>query len=164
MGPHRLDYLLENRHRHATARRAAAQSAALSARIVVAEPDRHRDVIGEAHEPSVVLIVRGTGLARDVGGKSGDRARCAARQNALHHSLELIEGGAIDGIDCNERSLVTKDGFAIALDRFDDVGRWTLPFVCDGRIEGRKIDGPHRLGTEHERIVALAFAIYMYAS
>ena len=34
-----------------------------------------------------------------------------------------------------------------------------MPFVRDGRIEGREIDRPHRLGAEHERIIVHAFAI-----
>src|SRR5215471_2893187 len=44
IGPCGLDYRVKDRHGHASARRAAAQSTAPSARIVVAEPDCHRNV------------------------------------------------------------------------------------------------------------------------
>ena len=57
IGPHRLDHRLEDRHCHTAAGGAAAQRAALAVGIVVADPDGGGDVIGEAHEPSVVLHV-----------------------------------------------------------------------------------------------------------
>src|SRR5262249_51639571 len=47
----------------------------------------------ETDEPGVVLLIGGAGLARDIGGEAGDRARGAPRQHALQHGLELIEGG-----------------------------------------------------------------------
>ena len=47
----------------------------------------------------------------------------------------------------------------IALDGFDHIGRRPHAFIGDRRIEGGEIDRPHRLGAEHERIVAHAFAV-----
>src|SRR5262245_37750310 len=96
IGPHRLDDRLEDRHGDVAASRTAAQRAALAVGIVVTDPDRDGDVVGETHEPGVVLLVGGAGLACDIGGEAGDRARRAARQHALQHGLELIEGGAVD--------------------------------------------------------------------
>src|SRR5262249_54818456 len=53
VGPHGFDYWLKHRYRHASPRRPAAQRAAPPARIVVAEPDCHRNVVGEADEPRI---------------------------------------------------------------------------------------------------------------
>ena len=143
----------------AAAGRAAAERAALAVGIVVADPDRDGDVVGEAHEPGIVLVVGGAGLAGDEGRKLRQRARGAARQHALQHGLELIEGGAVDGADVDRRPLLPIDRFAIALDQFDDIGDGTHAFIGDRRIERREIDRPHRLGAEHERIISHAFAI-----
>jgi hypothetical protein len=44
-----------------------------------------------------------------------DSAR-AARQDALEHGLELIEGGAIDRINHGRRWPVTENRFAVAFD------------------------------------------------
>src|SRR5215467_4323619 len=88
VGPHRLDHRLEDRHGDVAAGRAAAEGAALAVGVVVADPDRDGDVVGEAHEPGVVLLVGGAGLARDIGSEAGDRARRAPRQHALQHRLE----------------------------------------------------------------------------
>ena len=118
IGPHRLHHRLEDRNRNAAAGRAAAERAALAVGVVVADPDRHGDVIGEAYEPGVVLLVGGAGLARDKGRKARDRARGAARQHALQHGLELIEGGAVDRADADRRfRIVAIDDEAVALDR-----------------------------------------------
>jgi hypothetical protein len=62
------------------------------------------------------------------------------------------DGSSIDRIDPNQLWLVLKDGLAIALDGFHDMGRSTQPFVCDRGIEGSKIDRPHRLCPKHERL------------
>src|SRR6516165_5599494 len=69
IGPYRLDHRLEDRYRNVAAGRAAAQRAALAVGVVVADPDRDGDVVGEPNEPGVVLLVGGAGLARDVGGR-----------------------------------------------------------------------------------------------
>jgi hypothetical protein len=53
------------------------------------------------------------------------------------------------------------DRRTVALDRLDDIGRRPQPLVRDGGVECRQIDRPHRLGTEHERIVSHAFAVDM---
>ena len=45
------------------------------------------------------------------------------------------------------------------LDGVDDVRLGPHALVGDRRIEGRQIDRPHRLGAEHERIIAHAVAI-----
>src|SRR5262249_35627741 len=94
IGPYRLDHRLGDWNPDVAAGRAAAQRAALAVGVVVADPDRDGDVVGEPDEPGVVLLVGGAGLARDVGGKTGDRPGRAPRQHALQHGLELIEGGA----------------------------------------------------------------------
>ena len=67
MGPGRLHDRLEDRQRHFRAGLAAPKGAALAVGIVVADPDRDRDVIGEADEPGVVLVIGGAGLAADIG-------------------------------------------------------------------------------------------------
>ena len=51
------------------------------------------------------------------------------------------------------------DRLSIALDGIHDMGRGPQPFIRDRGIERREIDRPHRLGAEHERIVAHAFAV-----
>src|SRR6516225_3884209 len=79
IGPHGLDDRLEDRHGDVAAGRAAAEGAALAAGVVVADPNRDGDVVGEADEPGVVLLIGGAGLARDIGGEAGDRARRAPR-------------------------------------------------------------------------------------
>src|SRR5262249_44365696 len=73
IGPYRLDHRLEDRDCNGAAGRAAAQRAALAVGVVVANPDRDSDVVGEPHEPGIVLLVGGAGLPRDIGGKTGDR-------------------------------------------------------------------------------------------
>ena len=50
----------------------------------------HRHFVAEADEPGVVLVVRRVSLAGNIGGKIGNRPCRSARQNALHHALELI--------------------------------------------------------------------------
>src|SRR5262249_1070076 len=57
IGPHRLDDRLEDRHGDVAAGRAAAEGAALAGGVVVADPNRDRDVVGEADEPCVVLLI-----------------------------------------------------------------------------------------------------------
>ena len=79
MGPHRLDHRLEDRHRDVAAGRAAAERAALAVGIVVADPDRDGDVVGEADEPGVVLVVGGAGLAGDIGGETARSPRAVPR-------------------------------------------------------------------------------------
>ena len=69
---------------------AAAEGAAAVA-VVVADPDRDGDIVGEADEPGVVLVLAGAGLAGDVGRELAHRVRGAARDHALQHRLELIE-------------------------------------------------------------------------
>src|SRR5262249_17984598 len=135
IGPHRLDDRLEDRHGDVAASRAAAERAALAIGVVVADPNRDGDVVGEAHEPGVVLPVGGAGLARDVGGKAGNRARRAPRQHALQHGLELIEGGAIDRGDHHRRfRIMAIDHDAVALDGIDHMRRRVQAFIRDGRI------------------------------
>ena len=56
---------------------------------------------------------------------------------------------------------MTIHDFAIALDRFDHDRRRAPLFVGDRRIGGGKIDRPHRLRAEHERIMLQAFAIHL---
>src|SRR5262249_19680510 len=48
---------------------------------------------------------------------------------------------------------------AVALDGFDDMGRWSQPLICDRGVECGEIDRPHRLSAEHEGIIAQAFVI-----
>src|SRR5262249_39327514 len=66
IGPYRLDHRLEDRYCNVAAGRAAAQRAALAVGVVVADPDRDSDVVGEPHEPGIVLLVGGAGLPRDI--------------------------------------------------------------------------------------------------
>ena len=101
-----------------TAGGAAAEGAPLAVGVVVADPDRHRDVVGEADEPGVVLVVGGAGLAGDVRREAADRPRRAARQHALQHGLELIERSAVDRADRDRRfRIVAIDDEPVALDR-----------------------------------------------
>ncbi len=67
----------------------------------------------------------------------------------------------IDRIDGNQLGLALEDILPVALDGFHDVGRWTQAFIRDRRIEGRKIDWPHRLRTKYNRIEPQTFAIYL---
>ena len=160
IGPHRLDHRLEDGYCNVAAGRAAAQRAALAVGVVVAGPDRDGDVVGEADEPGVVLLVGGAGLARDIGGKTGDRPGGAPRQHALEHGLELIEGGAVDGLDRHRRfRIVAIDDHAVALDRFHDMRRRSQPFIRDRCVECSKVDRTDRFGAEHERIIPQTFAI-----
>jgi hypothetical protein len=54
---------------------------------------------------------------------------------------------------------VSIDNKAVTFDRFDDMRNRTQTFICDCCIECCEIDWPHRLGAEHEGIIALTFAI-----
>jgi hypothetical protein len=63
---------------------------ALAVGIIIAEPDSNGDVVGEAHEPRIVLIIRRAGLPGNKRCKVSDGARGATRQDALHHALALI--------------------------------------------------------------------------
>src|SRR5258708_5316768 len=159
MGPRGLDYRVKHRYRHGSPRRAAAQSTAPSTGIVVAEPDCDRNVVGEADEPYIVLILGGARLAGDVGGEPCNGAGGSARQHALQHGLELIKGRWVDGFDRDRRCLVSKDILAIALDGLDRIGHRPRPLIGDRRIEGGKVNRPHGLRTKHERIDPLPFAI-----
>ena len=86
--------------------------------------------------------------------------RGAAGQHALHHALELVESGAIDGADRARRGLlITIDRLSIAIDRVHGMGYRPQSFIRDCGIECREIDRPHRLGAEHERIVPHAFTV-----
>src|SRR5262249_3619031 len=67
MRPHRLHNGLEDRHGNAAPGRSTAQGAPLAVRIVVSDPHRGSDIIAEADEPGVVLVVRSAGLAGHIG-------------------------------------------------------------------------------------------------
>ena len=67
MGPYRLDHRLKDRNCDVAAGRTAAERAALAVGVVVADPDRDSDVVGESYEPGVILLVGGAGLAGDIG-------------------------------------------------------------------------------------------------
>ena len=139
---------------------AAAKGTALAVGVVVADPDCDGDVVGETHEPGVVLLVGSAGLARDIGGEPGDCARRAARQHALQHGLELIERGAVDRIDRHRpRLIMAIDRLPVALNGIHDVRGRPDAFIRNRGKKGGEIDRPHRLGTEHERIVAQTLAI-----
>src|SRR6516165_8755421 len=71
IGPHGLDDRLEDRHGDVAAGRAAAERTALAGGVVVAHPNGDGDIVGEADEPGVVLLIGGAGLARDIGGEAG---------------------------------------------------------------------------------------------
>src|SRR5262249_52447036 len=60
--PARLDDLAGDRRSQVAAGAAVSQRAALGG-VVVADPDADRDVIGERHEPAIVLFVSSAGLA-----------------------------------------------------------------------------------------------------
>jgi len=94
-----LYHRFEDRDGDTAAGRATAERTALAVRVVVANPDRDRNVVGETHEPGVVLVVGRAGLAGDVWREAGDGAGGSTCQHALHHALELIEGGTIDRAD-----------------------------------------------------------------
>ena len=55
--------------------------------------------------------------------------------------------------------IVPVDWAAVLFDRFDRMGLRSCAFVGDRCIERRKVDEPHSLGTEHERVVAHAFFV-----
>src|SRR6266436_7416064 len=109
MGPRGLNYRVKDRYRHRSPRRAAAQRTAPSSGIVVAEPNCHRNVVGEADEPNIVLILGGTRLAGDVRGEPGNGAGGSTREDALQHGLELIKSRRVDGFDRDRSRLVSKD-------------------------------------------------------
>src|SRR5262245_18596025 len=67
MIPNRLNHRLEDRHCGMTAGRATSESTTLAAGIVVANPDRNSDIVGKAHKPRIVLIIRSAGLPGDIG-------------------------------------------------------------------------------------------------
>src|SRR5262249_46152113 len=83
--------------------RAVAKRAALAVSVIVADPHGDGDIVGEAYEPSVILVVGGAGLARHIGGEARDRPRRPPCQHALKHSLELVERGVIDRRDRRDR-------------------------------------------------------------
>src|SRR5262249_54523602 len=93
--------------------------------------------------------------------KGANRACSAACHNTLKNGLQLIETRAVGSGDLGDRRLVGKfiDSAAIQLDRIDGVRLWSRAFVGDGGIEDRKIDPPHWLRAEPERIVANAVAV-----
>src|SRR5262249_41013963 len=160
IGPHGLDDRLEDRHSDVATGRAAPEGAVLAGGVVVADPNRGGDVVGETDEPGVVLLIGGAGLARDIRGEAGDRARRAPRQHALQHGLELIEGGAVDRGDHDRRFRVMAiDHDAIALDGVDHMRGRVQAFIRDRRVECREIDRPHRLRPEHEWIIVHAVTI-----
>ena len=64
--------------------------------IVVAYPDRHRDVVGETHEPRIVFVFGRAGLARNVRSEMTHCVGGTALQHALQHGLQLIERGWVN--------------------------------------------------------------------
>ena len=64
--------------------------------IVVAYPDRHRDVVGETDEPCIVFVFGRASLARNVGSEITDCVGRPALQHALQHGLQLIERGWVN--------------------------------------------------------------------
>src|SRR5262249_39047594 len=132
---------------------------ALASRIVVADPDRNRDVVGETHEPCIVLVVGSARLAGNVWRETGDGTCSPTRQHPLHHGLELIKRGTIDRLDWDRSRLMPKNGFAVALDRFDRIGNRAHPFIGYGSIKRCEVDGAYRLGPQHEWIMPQALAV-----
>src|SRR5262249_52523711 len=61
-GPYALDDRREDRQRHLGPGLAGAERAALAVGVVIADPHRHRDLVGEADEPRVVFLIAGAGL------------------------------------------------------------------------------------------------------
>src|SRR6266567_4389056 len=123
VSPHRLDHWLKDRDRDARAGLAASERAALAVGIVVANPYRHGHIVGEAHEPGVILAIGGAGLAGDVGREIGDGARGTAGEHALQHGLELEERDPVGRADLDRRQFVPIDDNALPLDRVDRVRR-----------------------------------------
>ena len=66
IGPHRLDHRFEDRDGDTAAGRASAERPALAVRVVVADPDRDRNVVGETDEPDVILLIGGAGSYRRI--------------------------------------------------------------------------------------------------
>jgi hypothetical protein len=83
IGPHRLHHRFEDRNRNPAAGGAAAERAALAVGVIVAEPDRNRHLVGEAHEPGVVLAVGGASLTGNIRCEIGDGA-CGASAQTQH--------------------------------------------------------------------------------
>src|SRR5437588_5441451 len=91
IGPHRLYHRFEDRDGDTAAGRATAERTALAVRVVVANPDRDRNVVGERHEPGVVLLIGGAGLARDIRRKVRNRSCRAPRQDPLNNQFHRHE-------------------------------------------------------------------------
>ena len=159
-GPNRLDDRLKDRHGNMRAVFVRSERAALAVGIVVADPDRHGDVIGEADEPAVDEVLRGAGLAGDERRQRGDPSRRAARHDALQNALELIECRWVGVADARQRGIrILIDGAAVLLDGIDAVRLRQRAFVGDGGIEGSEIDHLDRLCAENEWIIAYALRI-----
>ena len=160
MRPHRLYNWLEDWNSNAATGRSDTERTTFAGGIVVAEPDSNGDVVGEAHEPRIVLIIRRAGLPGNKRCKVSDGVRGATRQDALHHALELIEGSAVDRPDHGERfRIVQIHDKTITFNRFDNIWNRAQAFIRDRRIECREINRPHRLGAEDERIIVYAIPI-----
>ena len=84
----------------------------------------------------------------------------AALDHALQHALQLIERGGIGRADRHRgvRRLAIHD-LPVLLDGFDRMRRGPRALIGDRGIEGREIDHAHRLRSQHERIIANAFAV-----
>src|SRR5262249_32288780 len=119
--PDRLDNSFEYGSSHMAAGRTASQRTTLCVGIIVADPDRNRYVVGESNEPSVVLIVRGTGLSGNIGRKICQRSGRASCQDSLQHGLELIEGSRIYRSNRRGCWLITVKDVSVALDRLQYV-------------------------------------------
>ena len=154
MRPHRLYNWLEDWNSNAATGRSDTERTTFAGGIVVAEPDSNGDVVGKAHKPGIVLIIRGAGLAGNKRGKVSDGACGATRQDALHHALELIEGGTVDRPDRGDRfRIVAIYDKTVSFYGVNDVRRRARTFIRDGRIERREINRPYWLGAEDERII-----------
>src|SRR6516164_2386942 len=160
MRPHRLYNWLEDWNSNAATGRSDTERTTFAGGIVVAEPDSNGDVVGKAHKPGIVLIIRGAGLSGNKRCKVSDGVCGATRQDALHHALELIEGGMVDRLDRSERFwIVAIYDETVSLDGVNDIRGRAHAFICDGPIERREINRPHRLGAEDERIIVHAIPI-----
>ncbi len=146
---------------------AAGRPVAQRARLVVADVDAHREVGGEAHEPRILRVVGGAGLAGErLADLLQDRGR-APLDDALHDRDHLVGGERIEhllGIVHQLRLVLARPLLRVAADAFavvvpvDRLADPVLDPVDERRADAAPAIGEHRIGGDHAHHRRLARA------
>ena len=134
-------------------RQAAAGDALHRVVVVVAQPDAGHQIGGEAHEPGVVIVLRGAGLA---GRRPVEPRRLAGAvvEHPGHHADQLRHLRRV-GHRVGAAGLAAVEDLAAAVGDFGDgVGHHRHAAVGEAGVGARHLQQRHLAGAERQRQVA----------